>query len=192
MASAPITGFSVLLFTFFLALSICFCDVSASVLKEDFIQQTCKSTDNYNLCVSLLQSDPHTELKSNLPGILTIFIDISINKATSNRLYVENLLKTAKDEAAKKCLNTCKENYISSISNLQESLPELKSKTYWALRMDLSKAQLGGHICQFSDSPPSSFCKSNLKSRNDDFDQLSRFSLKVVDLIDPNHKPPLV
>ncbi|XP_042485429.1 dihydrolipoyllysine-residue acetyltransferase component 3 of pyruvate dehydrogenase complex, mitochondrial-like [Macadamia integrifolia] len=86
MASAPVVvvvPFSVLFF----ALSLYFCDVSASVLKGkgDLIQQTCKQIDNYKLCVSLLQSDPHTALKTNLNGLLHIFINIAIKKATSNK-----------------------------------------------------------------------------------------------------------
>ncbi|XP_042512073.1 cell wall / vacuolar inhibitor of fructosidase 2-like [Macadamia integrifolia] len=150
MASAPVVvPFSVLFFT----LSLFFCDVSASVLKGngDLIQQTCKKTDNYTLCMSLLQSDPHTELKSNLNGLLNIFIDISIKKATSNKLYIDRLLKAAKDEESKQCLDQCKISYVHG-----------------------------------------PFCNLKMYSRNEDYEQLCRFSLKVVDLIDPNHKSPLV
>ncbi|XP_042512944.1 uncharacterized protein LOC122087888 [Macadamia integrifolia] len=177
-----------------LSVSLFFCDVSASVLKGngDLIQQTCKKTDNYTLCVSLLQSDPRTALKSNLNGLLNIFIDIAIKKAASNKLYVDRLLKAAKDEEFKQFLDLCKNGYVHSISHLRKTLPELKSKTYRALQDDLFDARLAGEQCVFSGP----ICNVKLYSRNEDFDHLCNFGLKVVDLIypliDPNHKPLLV
>lgn len=72
-------------------------------MDANLIDQTCKKTPNYNLCVSSLKSDPRSG-KAGVAGLGFITVDIAKDKATDAANRINELLKQSpSDQRLKTC-----------------------------------------------------------------------------------------
>ncbi|KAM1086488.1 hypothetical protein ACFX2B_011988 [Malus domestica] len=72
-------------------------------MDANLIDQTCKKTPNYNLCVSSLKSDPRS-VKADVAGLGFITVDIAKDKATDTANRINELLKQSpSDQRLKTC-----------------------------------------------------------------------------------------
>ncbi|KAM1742181.1 hypothetical protein ACFX12_012206 [Malus domestica] len=72
-------------------------------MDANLIDQTCKKTPNYNLCVSSLKSDPRS-VKADVASLGFITVDIAKDKATDTANRINELLKQSpSDQRLKTC-----------------------------------------------------------------------------------------
>ncbi|KAI8004827.1 Pectinesterase inhibitor [Camellia lanceoleosa] len=64
---------------------------SASQKNSNLIRQTCRRTNNFNLCVTSLESDPWS-LKADVKGLARISLQQVLVKANQTLQIVENCL----------------------------------------------------------------------------------------------------
>lgn len=65
-----------------------------TAVSNDFVKNTCmKHGELSNIGIAVVDSDPHQDWKLNLQGLLAIFINHSIAKATDNRSYLLEQIK---------------------------------------------------------------------------------------------------
>nr|XP_004296224.2 PREDICTED: cell wall / vacuolar inhibitor of fructosidase 1-like [Fragaria vesca subsp. vesca] len=70
--------------------------------RADLIDQTCKQTPNYNLCVSSLKPNPRSSA-ANVKGLATIMVEVLTSKAndTLNEIWAQLLRQ--EDPAVRNC-----------------------------------------------------------------------------------------
>ncbi|KAE8730966.1 Poly(A) polymerase, putative isoform 1 [Hibiscus syriacus] len=93
-----------------LIFSFTFSPVNSRENGASLIDTTCKTTPFYNLCVSALQSDPHSS-SADIPGLAQIGANKVKAKATATLRQITALLKEAKDQSLKKALLDCLDYY---------------------------------------------------------------------------------
>ena len=116
------------------------------------VNQTCKKTPNYYLCVSTLKSDPRTRLAKDIRGLATIFALHVMEKATQTRNHIAGLLKDPSiDRKRKQLLGECMEIYNAIIMNwLSETLEGLLDKDYGLARDSMAAVPTNIESCEKS------------------------------------------
>lgn len=168
-----------------LVLAVCFCGAPATEEKENekLIEDACKHTDNYTLCVSLLESDNHTEFKSNIPGIIQILMNYTYTEASNNRANALKYRDATKGIELGKCLNLCGGVYSTSLVFLTFSIPYLTTtKDYHRFRSYMLTVRDAGQRCQASGATLKA-CQSIVEHGNQEFDQLCRILLAITNLL---------
>ncbi|XP_038991634.1 cell wall / vacuolar inhibitor of fructosidase 1-like [Hibiscus syriacus] len=94
----------------YLIFSFTFSPVNSRENRASLIGTTCKTTPFYNLCVSALQSDPHSS-STDIPGLAQIGANKVKAKATATLKQITNLLEQSKDQSLKKALLDCVDYY---------------------------------------------------------------------------------
>ncbi|XP_061350343.1 cell wall / vacuolar inhibitor of fructosidase 1-like [Gastrolobium bilobum] len=93
------------------------------------IEQTCKQTVDPNLCIKLLEADPHSS-SADVRGLALILLNVVKAKANDTMNKINELLKGGGD---KKALSSCADNYKAilehdipqAIEALQSGKPEV-------------------------------------------------------------------
>ena len=81
---------------------ICHCKVFFP-MDANLIDQTCRKTPNYNLCVSSLKSDPRSK-SADVRGLALVMVNVLKTKATTTLKRINELLKkTPRDDSLKDC-----------------------------------------------------------------------------------------
>ncbi|XP_004508123.1 cell wall / vacuolar inhibitor of fructosidase 1-like [Cicer arietinum] len=78
---------------------------------NDLVDQICKKTPFYDLCSSILNSNPLTP-KSDPKGIALIMVNDILANATDTLDYIEELIKETTDKDLEQELAFCAESYI--------------------------------------------------------------------------------
>ncbi|XP_022741980.1 cell wall / vacuolar inhibitor of fructosidase 1-like [Durio zibethinus] len=131
---------------------------SVSVTKKgvDLIQETCKHTGFFNLCVSSLRSDPRSS-NADLEGLARISVEILQDKAKDTLTYVGNLFKHVSDPVLYRSYGSCIEYYRASVERqLPEAIDALASKNYVTSKNDAAAAATNVDSCeqQFANKSP--------------------------------------
>ncbi|KAL1320760.1 hypothetical protein HN51_065464 [Arachis hypogaea] len=79
---------------------------------EDLIEQVCKRTPFYDLCISTLHNNPLLSPKSDIKQVALIMVNNILSNATDTLNYIEALLKHTKDPQLEQALALCAESYI--------------------------------------------------------------------------------
>ncbi|KAG2726844.1 hypothetical protein I3760_01G131300 [Carya illinoinensis] len=74
------------------------------------IEQTCKHTPLYNLCVSILESDSRSS-KADVTGLALILVDVLKAKATGTRNHIKTLLRGNLKGDVRRGLSSCADLY---------------------------------------------------------------------------------
>ncbi|XP_035551011.1 cell wall / vacuolar inhibitor of fructosidase 2-like [Juglans regia] len=91
----------------------------------NMIQETCKSTKYYELCLSSLKSDP-TSLNADTKGLAVIMVGIGMANATAASSFLSSqLLSTTNDTILKKVLKECVAKYAYAGDALQAFAQDL-------------------------------------------------------------------
>ncbi|KAF8404378.1 hypothetical protein HHK36_009261 [Tetracentron sinense] len=151
----------------------------------DLIQNTCKSTKYYDLCISSLKSDP-TSLKADTRGLATIMVGIGMVNATGTYSYLSSqLLSTANDTLMKKVLKECADKYLFAKEAFQASLHELSSEHFDYAYMHVTAAADYPNACQHGFKRyPGLVYLSELARREEELKHLCDVALGIIDLLD--------
>ncbi|CAN0855280.1 Putative invertase inhibitor [Linum grandiflorum] len=113
----------------------------AAAVPTPLLDNTCKSTTNYALCVSSLESDPRTATAVDVRGLATIELDIILAKANVTLDHVGKLFSGVTDPYLYRAYGTCIEEFRGAVegadSSLAGSISGLKSGDYVAAKSGL-------------------------------------------------------
>ncbi|KAK9283573.1 hypothetical protein L1049_011821 [Liquidambar formosana] len=98
--------------------------------NENLIQEWCRKTTHDQLCLSWINSDPRTSLKSEPKGFGVILTDLAKAKATSTSSHIAGLLKNTTDNATRNCLTGCSDGYASVMQDLDVNFELLDAPHY--------------------------------------------------------------
>ncbi|KAK4265925.1 hypothetical protein QN277_026912 [Acacia crassicarpa] len=79
--------------------------------KGDFIDQICRKTPFYDLCMATLHSNPLTP-KPDLKGAALVMVNNLLANASDTLNYIEGLIKQTSDQQLEQALAFCAESYI--------------------------------------------------------------------------------
>ncbi|XP_057769034.1 cell wall / vacuolar inhibitor of fructosidase 2-like [Salvia miltiorrhiza] len=96
--------------------------------SADLIQQTCKSTKYYDLCVSSLKSDSSSPKAGDAKGLALIMVRLGVANATATNAYL--LSAAANSTSAKKAIKECADKYAFASEALKSSLQDLSDELY--------------------------------------------------------------
>ncbi|KAL5140865.1 Cell wall / vacuolar inhibitor of fructosidase 1 [Glycine soja] len=77
----------------------------------DLVDQVCKKTPFYDLCSSILHSNPLSP-KPDLKGVALLMVNNILANATDTLSYIEGLIKQTPDRELEQSLAFCAESYI--------------------------------------------------------------------------------
>ncbi|KAK6125599.1 hypothetical protein DH2020_040659 [Rehmannia glutinosa] len=98
--------------------------------NPDLIQQTCKNTKYYDLCVSSLKSDSSSP-KANIKGLALIMVKVGMANATATNTYLSSqMLSVRNDTVMKKVMKECADKYGFANDALQSSVQDLSAEFY--------------------------------------------------------------
>ena len=102
-------------------------------INNNFAHRTCNRIQYeqlYKICIPVVDSDPREDLKSNLTGLLIIFLNHSINNFNDNIGFLHREIKSGKLNGKTKMMyGKCLEAFEMGNSDLQESLHILLTQT---------------------------------------------------------------
>ncbi|RDX94089.1 Cell wall / vacuolar inhibitor of fructosidase 1, partial [Mucuna pruriens] len=104
---------SVSVSSFLLHILLLFCIVFTPTDGDDgdLVDQICRKTPFYELCSSILRSNPLAP-KSDPKGMALIMVNDILANATDTLSYIEELIKQTSDEQLEQQLAFCAESYI--------------------------------------------------------------------------------
>lgn len=126
------------------------CSASASVSKRGtgLIQETCKHTDYYNLCVSSLELDPRS-LNADIKELALILVELLLAKANETLLHVGDLFKKVSDPALYRYYGTCIEEYRAIVERqMPEAIGALQSDDHMVSKNDAEAAAAHADSCE--------------------------------------------
>ncbi|CAH8391154.1 unnamed protein product [Eruca vesicaria subsp. sativa] len=113
------------------------------------IETTCKTTNNYHLCVSALKSDPRSPT-ADTKGLAAIMVDVGMKSATATATYIAgNHTAAATDDAVlKKVLKDCSDKYALAADSLRLTAQDLDDEAYDYAYMHVLAAQDYPNVCR--------------------------------------------
>ncbi|OVA20607.1 Pectinesterase inhibitor domain [Macleaya cordata] len=102
-----------------------------------FIQDTCRRTGYYDICVSSLESDPRS-FNADSVGVARISIELAKANATGVLNYINNLISDTKNVS--QSIKSCQELYQNAISELQTAIGFLDAANYLQTNVKISEA----------------------------------------------------
>ncbi|XP_049380832.1 cell wall / vacuolar inhibitor of fructosidase 2-like [Solanum stenotomum] len=165
--------------------------ISTSSSSIDLIQQTCKNTKYYDLCVSSLKSDS-TSLKADTKGLATIMVKIGMVNATATNTFLsshELVLNTTNYTnndlvLMKKLLKDCADKYALATNALQDSLQDLNNEVYDYAYLHVMAAADYPNVCHngFKRNPRLDY-PTQLAIREDGFKHICDVVLGILDAL---------
>ncbi|CAN6551216.1 unnamed protein product [Malus baccata var. baccata] len=141
-------------------------------MDANLIDQTCKKTPNYNLCVSSLKSDPRS-VKADVAGLGFITVDIAKDKATDTANRINELLKQSPSDQR---LKTCATFYHTIlVADVPEASQGFKLGNPKFAEQGMNDAADAAEACEKEFSS-----KSPLTDKTKVVHDLSRIIVKVV------------
>ncbi|GAY35658.1 PMEI domain-containing protein [Citrus sinensis] len=126
------------------------CSASASVSKIEtlLIQETCKHTDYYNLCVASLESDPRS-LNADVKELAIILVELLQANANETLWHVGDLFKKVSDPALYRFYGTRIEEYRAIVERqIPEAIDALQSGDYMVSKKDAEAAAAHADSCE--------------------------------------------
>lgn len=154
----------------------------------DLIQNTCKTTKYYDLCISSLKSDS-TSLIADTKGLAVIMVKIGVANATSTNSYLSSQLSQPKnannkDAVMKMVLKECALKYSYAGDALKSSLQNLEDESYDYAYMNVMAAADYPNACHnaFKQNPKLVYPKE-LALREDSFKHICDVVLGIIDAL---------
>ena len=129
-SSLPLLGaFTLLLLSIFNSSLL----AKAEVNRTTFVHDTCNRFQYdqlYKLCIPDIDSDPREDLKSNLTGILIIFVNHIISNFNNNIAFLQKEIKSGKlNNEAKEMYDGCLDDFERGSNALHEGMHTLLTQT---------------------------------------------------------------
>ncbi|GFZ13879.1 hypothetical protein Acr_24g0000690 [Actinidia rufa] len=114
---------------------------------DALIRATCKSTNNFTLCVSTLQSDPRS-FKADVKGLAHITLEIVLSKAKQTLTAIGNLFKNTMDPVLFRKYGTCILQYNRTVSStLPQAIKALETNDNGASKQGAQDAATSVQTC---------------------------------------------
>ncbi|CAL5415289.1 unnamed protein product [Camellia sinensis] len=115
--------------------------------SEDLIRQTCKRTNNFNLCVTSLNSDPRS-LNADVKGLARISLQQLLTKTNQTLQNVGNLFKDTRDPIMFRLLGNCIIEYNRAVTDyLPGAISALDSNNYGASKQGADDTATSATTC---------------------------------------------
>ncbi|KAK0602382.1 hypothetical protein LWI29_032760 [Acer saccharum] len=152
---------------------------------NDLIDSTCKTTDDPNLCMKILRSDPHSSC-ADVKGLAHIMLEAASAYCNETSGQIKKMLNETKisdrpvDKFMRDCLRLCLEEYNIGVNNIQDAIQRLELNDYYKGIIDTQASVNGAITCEegFSQSPVK--LKSPLTDRYYHFDKLCEISMDIL------------
>ncbi|KAG4942292.1 hypothetical protein JHK85_046938 [Glycine max] len=136
----------------------------------DLVDQICKKTPFYDLCSSILHSNPLAP-KSDPKGMALIMVNGILTNATDTLSYIEELIKQTSDEQLEQQLAFCAESYIPVVKYiLPQAADAINQGRFGFASYCIVDAQKEVNAC---DKKFSGSTQAPLSDRNDIMQKLS-------------------
>ncbi|XP_026421555.1 pectinesterase inhibitor-like [Papaver somniferum] len=145
------------------------------------IEESCRNTSSYDLCVSSFKSNPKS-FKADILGLLRISIDLANLNASRVLHYIDNLIKTSKDVSAS--VKWCREDYHSSMHARNKAIEALTGGDYLSTNVDISAAGGYTYDCkdEFTMASPTTSSSVGLEELPPELVQMNEIMLKLDDI----------
>lgn len=151
----------------------------------NLIQNTCKNTKYYDLCLSSLKSNP-TSLNADTKGLAAIMVGIGIANTTATSSYLSSQLLSVNgnDTIKKKVLKECSDKYTYAADALQASVKDLGAESYDYAYMHVTAAADYPNACHnaFKRYPGLAY-PPELARREDGLKHICFVVLGIIDLL---------
>ncbi|XP_059650228.1 uncharacterized protein LOC132295988 [Cornus florida] len=112
------------------------------------IRAVCKTTEESDVCVSVLSSDPRSITASNKTSLARIAMQITATKCLDISLYASQLLRTATDPGYKQDLEDCRDLYHEVYSGItDEGLTNFDQGRYGDVGRFTADASIASETC---------------------------------------------
>ena len=147
--------------------------------RADLVDQTCKQTPNYDLCVKTLRADPRSST-ADVTGLALVTVDAIKAKATATLDRINGLLGTTPDPKTKAALSHCGELYDNAVlkADIPSAIEALKKGNPKFAEQGVNDAANEADSCERAfggASPISSFNRS--------VSDLSRVASAIIGLL---------
>lgn len=167
-----------------LLLFILFFSIHPISSAPDLIQQTCKSTKYYDLCVSSLKSDSSSP-KADTKGLALIMVRVGMANASATNSYLSSqMLTAANDTSMKKAIKECADKYAFANAALNASLQDLGNDLYDYAYMHVMAAADYPNACRnaFRRSPALLY-PPEIALREDGLKRICDVTLGIIDAL---------
>lgn len=148
--------------------------------SDNLIDEICKQTPHYKLCLSYLQSNPQSS-NADAKGLAQIMGDILLACATEELSYIEGLIKQAPEPELERSLAYCAELYIPVVKyTLPQALDALSKGEYKFANYGIADVAKEADACEkkFSGSTD-----SPVTDRNNLVESLSEVAKAIVNVL---------
>ncbi|XP_059630331.1 pectinesterase inhibitor-like [Cornus florida] len=166
-----------------LLLSFLLLNHESDAAANELLNSICSTTSKPALCVKALKSDPRTA-KADIKGLGGITIDLAQSNAKSTKNMIGSLIKQTSDHKLKGTYQTCHENYVDAISDLDRCKKHLESGDYASLNIHGSAALDGPDTCNDNFEGPLAE-SSKLKQANEHLEGLCSTILAISSRLKP-------
>ncbi|WRX20792.1 Pectinesterase inhibitor domain - like 10 [Theobroma cacao] len=176
ISSPPIFSLHLLLLLLLLLLTVSL----PSIQCGDLVDQICKQTPFYDLCISTLRSNSKGT-ESDVKGLASVVADILLANATDTLNYIRAQINQASDPEMERALAYCAELYIPVVKyNLPQAIEALSKGQFEFASDGLSDAAKEADACEkkFSGS-----MTSPLSDRNKLLHSLSDVAVAIVKIL---------
>ncbi|KAK4268034.1 hypothetical protein QN277_024740 [Acacia crassicarpa] len=176
---------------------ILFLSFNPTTSNNHLIQEICKKTSetdpnvSLNFCISSLESDPSSHsIRLSLTKLGLISMNLTKNKVTETRVYIEHLLKkktkqgssSSIDRYIKDCLKDCLELYSDAIATTEDAIGDYKRKRYLVSNIKVSSVLDAASTCEDGFKEKRGVVSPLNKGNNETF-QLSAIALSIIDMV---------
>ncbi|KAL7090515.1 hypothetical protein ACP275_12G045800 [Erythranthe tilingii] len=173
-------------FSLFLFLSIFFTSLFNPILSSsDLIQQTCKNTQYYELCVSSLKSDSSSSKADSAKGLALIMVRVGMANASATNSYLSSKMPSvANGSSMKKAMKECSEKYASANDALVNSYQDLSAEMYDYAYMHVMAASDYPNACRNAFKRyPGLIYPAGIALREDGFKHICDVVLGIIDTL---------
>ncbi|GMJ05427.1 hypothetical protein like AT3G17130 [Hibiscus trionum] len=148
---------------------------------DDLIDQICKKTPFYDLCISTLKSNSNTQ-NSDTQGLAGVMANILLSNATDTLSYIRAQINEASDPRMERALAYCAELYIPVVKyNLPQAIDALSKGQFEFASDGISDAAKQADACEKNFSGPMKL--EALSERNKLLHSLSDVAVAIVKLL---------
>ncbi|KAJ7980421.1 Pectinesterase inhibitor-like protein [Quillaja saponaria] len=131
--------------------------------KANLIDQTCKKTPYYALCVSSLQSDPRSK-DADVRGLARILVDVMNSKATQTLKQISKLLQGSRVHRVKIALSDCAHSYYAILkADVPEAVEALDKGDFKFAEDGANDAAIEANSCERGFSGKSMLTQMNIQ-----------------------------
>ncbi|KAK7303659.1 hypothetical protein RJT34_14571 [Clitoria ternatea] len=148
--------------------------------KSDLVDQICKKTPFFDLCSSILHSNPLSP-KTDLKGVALLMVNNILANASDTLSYIEGQIKQTSDRQLEQALAFCAESYIPVVKYiLPQAADAISQSRFGFASYCISDAVKEVSTC---DKKFSSFSQSPLGDRNDIVQKLVDVASSIIKLL---------